>query len=204
MTMLSQLKSAADALTTDTNQENFTDDLWYGGDIIKWKKFANSLRLRLAVRISEVDEVTAREVIDDLLSNPSDLISSNDDNLVFRYNRSVFNNPLLGQSNSFLHETAGASNFVDFLESSRDPRLRIFFNKATEGAKAGNYVGVPVSPDARDVANLFVPGSTKDYNSEYSRVHSQAWFNDKFPEFLINWAEILLLRAENSPKRLVV
>lgn len=34
---------------------NANEDMIYGGDINKWKKFANSLRLRLALRVSEVD-----------------------------------------------------------------------------------------------------------------------------------------------------
>jgi hypothetical protein len=57
-------------------------------------------------------------------------------------------------------------------------------------------VGVPVSPDARDAEALFAPGSTRDYSSLYSRGHAAAWFNTKFPEFIINYAEVLLLRAE--------
>lgn len=199
-TMLSQLKAASEALTTDPNQEMFLYDLWYAGDISKWKKLANSLRLRLAMRISDADESLARSVINDLLSNPGDLISSNDDNLVFRYVGSVFDSPLYGQTTQFFHETGAAKNFVEFLQSSADPRLRIFFNQATEGSGSGTFVGVPVSPDDRDAAALFAPGSTKDYSSKYSRGHAQAWFNTKFPEFIINYAEVLLLRAEIAQK----
>ena len=32
-----------------------TADFVYGGDVAKWKKFANSLRLRLAMRLTKVD-----------------------------------------------------------------------------------------------------------------------------------------------------
>jgi hypothetical protein len=198
--MLSQLESAADALSEDANQENFSSDLWFSNNIVKWRKLANALRLRLAMRISDVDESTARGVISDILDNPSDLISSNDDNLVFRYEGSIFNSPLYEQTRSFMHETAGAKNFVEFLENTGDPRLRIFFNQASEGARAGSHVGIPVSPDDRNAAGLFAPGSTKDYNSEYSRGHAQAWFNQKFPEIVINYAEVLLLRAEIAQK----
>ena len=198
--MLNQLENAANMLTTDSNQENFTSDLWYSGDIVKWKKLTNALRLRLAMRISNVDEITARTVIDDVLSNIGELMSSNADNLVFRYNGSNFENPLWSQSTQFFHETAGAKNFIEFLVETGDPRLRIFFNTATEGNNAGSYVGVPVSPDDRDEAALFVPGSTRDYNSFYSRGHATAWFNTKFPEFIINYAETLLLRAEIAHK----
>lgn len=59
--MLSELRSADSLLsinnsyTMDANQ-----DLIYGGDVAKWKRFANSLRLRLAMRMSEVDPATAK------------------------------------------------------------------------------------------------------------------------------------------------
>lgn len=199
MAMLSQLKTAVSLLTT-AGQENFSSDLWYNNDISKWKKLANSLRLRLAMRISDADETAARVVINEVLANPADLISSNNDNLVFRYTGSEFNSPLYTQARSFMHGTAAAKNFVDFLGNNGDPRLRIFFNQVTEGTNAGTFVGVPVSPDARNAADLFAPGSGKDYNSKYSRGHAQAWFNLKFPELIINYAEVLLLRAEIAQK----
>jgi hypothetical protein len=45
----------------DANQDNLGSyDLIYGGDINKWKKFANSLRLRMALRISKVDLAKAK------------------------------------------------------------------------------------------------------------------------------------------------
>jgi hypothetical protein len=200
LAMLSQLKEASSLLSTDASQENFSADLWFNNDISKWKKLANSLRLRLAMRISDADQATARSVINELLAHPEDLISSNSDNLVFRYTGSDFNSPLYAQARAFMHGTAAAKNFVDFLKNTGDPRLRIFFNKATQGPDAGTYVGVPVSPDARDAAGLFSTGSGKDYNSKYSRGHAQAWFNLKFPELVINYAEVLLLRAEIAQK----
>ena len=39
-----------------------TYDLVYGGDVDRWLKFANSLLLRIAIRISKVDPSTAKTV----------------------------------------------------------------------------------------------------------------------------------------------
>ena len=197
--MLAQLKNAVSLLQVE-GQENFLSDLWFNNDVQKWKKLANSLRLRLAMRISDADETLARTVIGEVLQNPADLIASNADNLLFLYQGSDFNSPLYNQARSFMHQTAAANNLVEFLSAAGDPRLRIFFNKASSGQQAGDFVGVPVSPDARNAAGLFSSGSGKDYNSRYSRGHAQAWFNLKFPELIINYAEVLLLRAEIAQK----
>lgn len=197
--MLAQLKNAVDLLKVE-GQENFLADLWFNNDVLKWKKLANSLRLRLAMRISDADETLARTVIGEVLQNPAELIASNADNLLFRYQGSDFISPLYNQARSFMHQTAAANNLVEFLSAAGDPRLRIFFNKASAGQHTGDFVGVPVSPDARNAAGLFSSGSGKDYNSRYSRGHAQAWFNLKFPELIINYAEVLLLRAEIAQK----
>ena len=54
MDMLNELKEASAALTTDNPKQIVGQDYVYQDDIAKWKKFANSLRLRLAMRLSEV------------------------------------------------------------------------------------------------------------------------------------------------------
>lgn len=60
-TIFSELADAVSKL--DENAENTvgTYDLVYEGDVQKWKKFANSIRLRMAVRISDVDITKAKE-----------------------------------------------------------------------------------------------------------------------------------------------
>jgi len=54
-------------------------------DLLKWKKFANSLRLRLAVRICNADRSKATEVIDELMENEQNLMTSNEDNCLLQW-----------------------------------------------------------------------------------------------------------------------
>jgi len=54
--ILGDLKNANDILT---GEDNISGDILYGGDVYKWRKFANSLRLRLLMRISDVDKAMA-------------------------------------------------------------------------------------------------------------------------------------------------
>jgi hypothetical protein len=76
--LLSTLKEAAEAITT--TGDKLSRDPVYNGDNLKWKKFANSLRLRLAMRVStgfpDLAQTHAREV----LKNPGMLISANSEN----------------------------------------------------------------------------------------------------------------------------
>src|SRR6476620_8251398 len=75
-----ELKEAAAEL--DPAQESYgSADLYYGGDVTKWKKFANSLRLRLALRVRYVDPQMAKDNMSDL--QESDLITSRSDDALF-------------------------------------------------------------------------------------------------------------------------
>ena len=57
-------------------------DIMFGGDVELWQKFANSLRLRLAMRISGVSSALAKSTVEEVLGNPSKypVMESNDDN----------------------------------------------------------------------------------------------------------------------------
>jgi hypothetical protein len=79
-----ELKEAAAEL--DATKESYgSADLYYGGDVTKWKKFANSLRLRLALRVRYVDPQMAQTNMSDL--QESDLIMSrSDDALIYTAN----------------------------------------------------------------------------------------------------------------------
>ncbi|WP_295731210.1 SusD/RagB family nutrient-binding outer membrane lipoprotein [uncultured Muribaculum sp.] len=57
------------------------DDICYFGDVYKWLRFANTLRLRMALRISNVDPARAKEEAEHALDNKYGLMTSNDDNM---------------------------------------------------------------------------------------------------------------------------
>jgi hypothetical protein len=58
--LLKELKEASDSLSS-SNPRQLLPDLVFNDDISKWKKFANSLRLRLAMRISQVNPTLAKQ-----------------------------------------------------------------------------------------------------------------------------------------------
>lgn len=67
----------------DSSQVSFeTGDIIYNGDVIKWKKLANSLMLRLAIRMADANPTKAKQVIE---AHYKDALSNNQDNAQFQY-----------------------------------------------------------------------------------------------------------------------
>lgn len=81
--MFRMLEQAVDSIQpNDASQVGYsTDDICYKGDWKKWLRFANTLRLRLALRISNVDPERAKEEAQNALNNQYGLMESNDDNM---------------------------------------------------------------------------------------------------------------------------
>lgn len=69
--LLNELKAAVSELSTDANQINMgSSEQLFNNDIVKWKKFANSLRLRYALRMYEVNPSVATTHITEALALP--------------------------------------------------------------------------------------------------------------------------------------
>jgi len=81
--MFRMLRQAVDEINPDDASQYSidTDDICYNGDARKWLRFANTLRLRLACRISNVDPKRAKKEAEDALTNKWGLMESNADNM---------------------------------------------------------------------------------------------------------------------------
>lgn len=77
--LFDELKECADNLEKGGDQYSKTYDFIYGGDITKWRKFANSLRLRLALRIKNADETQAATVAKEVLADETNTICKEDE-----------------------------------------------------------------------------------------------------------------------------
>ena len=79
----SQLDSADRELYAANDK--VTGDVIYNGDVAKWKKLANSLRLRYAMRISNVEPDKARQEFEKALNADGGIIESADDDAYIHY-----------------------------------------------------------------------------------------------------------------------
>ena len=70
-------------------------DYIYQGDVKKWIRFANSLKLRLAIRIANVDKVTAQKMAEEAVDPQNGgVIEQNTDNAAWSYFSGSVNNPI--------------------------------------------------------------------------------------------------------------
>lgn len=146
-----ELKEAATDL--DAAKVSYGDkDFVYNGDVEKWRKFANSLRFRLALRVRYVDEQLARDNMSDLTE--ADLIlSSNDDAIMFTSTDIQENNNrlYLGVVNwgTELIKSEMAQETTNIMINNNDPRIKIWADTAKAAFTDDNgvpfgYRGVPL------------------------------------------------------------
>ncbi len=77
---LSELKLVEEALNAGGG--TISGDIVYAGDINKWKRFANSMRLRIAMRLIKVDPARALAEVKEVFDTPSGLLTNSDDALI--------------------------------------------------------------------------------------------------------------------------
>lgn len=78
--LFDRLEAAVNALVDDEAQQNYGQyDPLYQGDIAKWRKFGNSLRLRLAMRLTNVDPTKASTEAQAAINGTGGIMTSNDD-----------------------------------------------------------------------------------------------------------------------------
>lgn len=116
-------------------------DLIYGGNAANWLKLANTLRLRLAVRIAYADAALAKTQGEKAL-NPANggIITTNAENAFVNYGSS---SPLFDIINNWDDTRAGAP-LGCFLNGFNDPRKVKYMAPATDGAVAGQFIGIRV------------------------------------------------------------
>lgn len=78
-----ELKDAASTL--NAANDRITGDVIYNGDVAKWIKLANSLRLRYAMRISDVAPEKARKEFEDALASEGGVLTSGSDDALIKY-----------------------------------------------------------------------------------------------------------------------
>lgn len=114
-------------------------DVVYNGNVKKWVQFANSLTLRLAMRLAYVDGPTAQKYAEQAVSNPLGLIVNIDDAAKMREGAGQsFKNPIFTLANGYADNRIGAS-IMTYLKGYNDPRLSAFAQQVTIGGVPGYY-----------------------------------------------------------------
>lgn len=169
--MLADLELANEVLA---NAGNITGDPIYGGDVSAWRKFANSLRLRLLMRISDVDQATAVAGMQQIVSNPSQypIFTNNDDMAVVQWDSNSPQPKYDTRSGSF-DEVRLSKTLADRLKPLGDTRLKVFAQPTSNSGEGiysddwNDYVGMPNGLNDEAALSYSPSGNPNESGSNY-------------------------------------
>jgi len=176
------------ALLKEANNQivagDIDNDLVYGGNMEKWKKLGNSLRLLMALRLSEVDPQWAQDEFNAAMADG--VMDTNDDSLVFQHladanNQNYWYDQVVESNREWWALTV---NLVEEMKPVDDPRLEVYANPARE---SGEFIGMPY-------------GETEAIGTEeYSLLGSDITAQDA-PVYLVTYPQVLFAIAEAAER----
>ncbi|MDR2273794.1 MAG: SusD/RagB family nutrient-binding outer membrane lipoprotein [Sphingobacterium sp.] len=181
--LLNDLKNAQSLLNADG--EAIQGDIIYGGKIINWKQFANSLRLRFALRIADRLPDLAKTTLQEVAVEASGYIKSNDEIAQLVYRDAPYRNPV---SSSFeaREDYRVSKTMVDKLRDLNDPRLSIYADR-TKTATPQGYVGLPNGLTSSEASNAGFDLTSRP----------GAYFREpKAPAVILSYSEVLFGLSE--------
>ncbi len=182
--LLVRINAAITMLDASGDDGFISADVIYGGDVTKWEKFANSLKLKLAMRMADVNTADAQQAAQQAVA--AGVLSSNGDNAIIQYEGSTPNtNPLwVDLVQSGRSDFVAANTVVDHMNTLSDPRRAVYFDDNQAG-----YIGGPYGEN-----NSF---------SQYSHV-GEIMHDPTFRGVLLDYTEVEFLLAEAAERGFTV
>jgi hypothetical protein len=175
--LLTRLDNAIANLNTGAAAMGAADQV-YGGNIASWKKFAATLKLKMAMLLADTDPSTAGTKVQEAVA--TGVFASNADNAQIAYMSSPTGNtnPIWqAVINSGRHDFCPTDIMIDTLISWNDPRLALMYDTAPSGVYLGGIPGT---------------GNPETGLSTFSTV----WTSPTYPSDLLDYAETEFLLAE--------
>ena len=183
--LLSELASGA-SLLSSSGRDLGAGDLIYGNDFDAWRKFANSLRMRLAMRMSQVSPTTAQSEF--VAAYNAGGFTSDADNAILAWAGAPYENPFYenwtGRDDNGISRT-----MVEILKDLNDPRIHLYAEPATvDGEYRGHENGRDDLPEGHSLA-------------WFSRI-GNFWRADgaATPTAIMTYSEVLFLQAEAAER----
>lgn len=127
--LINEIRTAITSLSSDKSA--IAGDVFFDGDIDKWKRFGNSMLLRLAMRLSKVNPDKAKVVALEAISGG--IMKDATDACIVKHisgGRDALKNPLSlrYEIDKTIQEdkVKVGKTFVDYLQTTNDPRLSVF------------------------------------------------------------------------------
>jgi len=202
-TFIAGLKDAATFFSTASTNTTFSKyDIMLSGSISKWQRYANSIRLRLLMRMSNYDENTAKTAVLEMLNNSSTypLVDGSNDANYKPASTDILLQPLTTYTdnlNSALTELPShyAPDYMlnTVMKPANDPRMAVIFDKY--GATTNNVFVPNKDYNAMPISST---SSFAEKNYMYYAIVDSATFlqNKALPGIVITAPEVNFLKAE--------
>lgn len=128
-TWLGQLNEVIRTLSANAagDQESYgTADIYYQSDWTKWIKLANTLKLRIAVRLENENPSLTSTIFQEVMQDPVGPIDSDASQMLFTHD--TYTPFGTGSDIGYRSTRYGTSSIIDFLKTTNDPRLPIYFS----------------------------------------------------------------------------
>lgn len=185
-----KLEEANELLSKASNIAPTSDPI-YKGNIANWRKFGNSLYLRLLLRTSNKEEVSAlvldkiREIVEVNKENYP-MIASNEESAILRWTGAApYASPFVSLTDAQWKQPKAASFFVDGLLYYNDPCIDAYLMKSS-----GEYEGIPSG---------YMPGETPDGRSTLATTLKSSPLTGN----ILNYGEVQFMMAELAARELI-
>ena len=148
--------------SSDTNQYPLgNNDFFYGGDVKKWIKFGNTLRVKMAQRLEKADGAFYNSIINEVLTSGDNIMAANDESCIYYHPNDYNNNTddIQGITSNYCASAA----FVNYLKSYDDPRLPVMVRR-----------------------NGFGEGNNNTLNDEWFEI-----FKEEYPDYATTYPEFV-------------
>ncbi|NII26952.1 SusD/RagB family nutrient-binding outer membrane lipoprotein [Pseudoflavitalea sp. X16] len=167
-----------DALTKEykvtLNTTDAVSDIIFEGDMDQWERFANTLKLKMYLRMINAKPTEAQQGVTDLYSNNAPFLETGA-GITSYEDRPNYSNPFYEQNIRRLNTNdnlRASVTFVSWLQKNNDPRIVSYFGSATPGAiHQGDYAS---NNPAYGAAAVFVQHAT-----------DPVWFISKAESYLL-------------------
>lgn len=172
----------------------------YAGDVSGWRRFANSLRARHAMRLANVDATKANTELAAAFADPGGVFTSNAHNAVLEWpGDGVYNNPW---SDNFQtrDDHRLSDRLMNIMLASNDPRIPIYAQPTI--ADPSKYAGMPNALTHSGAAAYFNI-SSRPGAVFYPGQTAYGFFGGRgkrFPSFLMTHAEVAFIKAEAAAR----
>ncbi|SCY35410.1 SusD/RagB family nutrient-binding outer membrane lipoprotein [Flavobacterium caeni] len=171
----------------DPDGDSFSADVIYGGDMAQWLKFANSLKLRMAITVADAPGLasTAQTAAEEAVA--SGVFESTGDSATVQYLSVQPNtNPLYEDLvTSGRYDFIAANTLVDYMNGVNDPRRGLYYTSV-----GGAYIGGPYA-EGGDFFEYSSAGDPADGDAEHTVL-----LDPTLEGILMNYIEVEFLLAE--------